>query len=64
MRIQKKIMGTEGKSNNINVAINALAAVWASVPTTSGGSAYGNGNAAGHSVEQVRRALMRARQPQ
>ena len=51
-----------GQSNNINAAINALARVWASIPNTSGRSEYGNGNAAGHSVEEVKRALNQARQ--
>ena len=50
-----------GKSNDINGAINSLAAVWASIPTTSGRSAYGSGNKAGHSVEEVKQALKSAR---
>lgn len=50
-----------GKSNDINGAINSLAAVWASIPTTSGRSAYGQGNAAGHSVAEVKNALISAR---
>ena len=50
-----------GKSNDINGAINSLAAVWASIPTTSGRSAYGSGNKAGHTVEEVKQALKSAR---
>ena len=50
-----------GKSNNINAAVNSLAAVWASIPTTGGRSAYGQGNAAGHSVAEVKNALISAR---
>jgi len=50
-----------GKSNDIDAAVNSLAAVWASIPTTSGRSAYGQGNAAGHSVSEVKRALRDAR---
>ncbi len=50
-----------GKSNDINGAINSLAAVWASIPTTSVRSAYGQGNAAGHSVAEVKNALISAR---
>lgn len=51
----------QGQSNDLDAAINELAKQWASFPTTSGRSAYGDGNAASHSVDSVRQALNEVR---
>ena len=53
----------EGRSNDIQGAMQELAAEWASIPNPrTGRSNYGSGNAAGHTVEQLMEALQNARQ--
>ncbi|NER32693.1 MAG: glycoside hydrolase family 104 protein [Oscillatoria sp. SIO1A7] len=48
----------QGQSNDLDKAINELASQWASLPTTSGGTAYaGTGNAASHSIDSVKQVL-------
>lgn len=52
----------QGQSNDLDAAINELASQWASLPTTSGGTAYaGTGNAASHSIDSVRQVLKEVR---
>ena len=51
----------QGQSDDLDAAINELAKQWASFPTTSGKSYYGDGNAASHSVDSVRQVLNEVR---
>ena len=53
----------EGRSNDIQGAMQELAAEWASIPNPrTGRSNYGSGNAAGHTVQELMDALQNARQ--
>lgn len=52
----------QGQSDDLDEAINQLATQWASLPTTSGGTAYaGTGNAASHSIDSVSQVLNEVR---
>ena len=52
----------QGQSDDLDAAMNELALEWASLPTTSGGTAYpGTGNAASHEIDSVRQVLKEAR---
>ena len=53
----------EGRSNDIMGAMTELSYEWASIPNPrTGRSQYGSGNAAGHTVEELREAMQNARQ--
>ena len=52
----------QGQSNDLDAAINELARQWASLPKTSGITAYaGTGNFASHSVDSVGQVLQQVR---
>jgi len=51
----------DGKSTDRVRALTSLAKVWASIPLPNGNSAYGSGNRAGHTPQEVYAALDAAR---